>query len=323
MRSLNIGIFGNDLELMQKVAKVFGKEGTKSDITLYNHKSCGLVVTTILPHTYPDKIQTLFYTIYLCDFPILVVGEINKGLGEVILSLDAANFDKGFIFAKDYVLEQLKDLIKGTSLEKYETFEFTDDNSINELRIKAFEVEVERKNDAKPYMFVDHSFVVKGVGTVVLSILKGGSIKVYDKLLVLPAEKETTIKSIQKHDENYKEAFPGDRVGLNLKDLKVDDVPRGALLSNFGRMAKKARIKLNVTKFLKEPIKTNQVLSVVIGMNYTTFKVEVGDVHPGEENWIVCDFEKPVAFMESMKVFVVNPNLKMRFVGFGEIQDLD
>jgi len=161
------------------------------------------------------------------------------------------------------------------------------------------------------------------VGTVVLSILKGGSIKVYDKLLVLPAEKETTIKSIQKHDENYKEAFPGDRVGLNLKDLKVDDVPRGALLSNFGRMAKKARIKLNVTKFLKEPIKTNQVLSVVIGMNYTTFKVEVGDVHPGEENWIVCDFEKPVAFMESMKVFVVNPNLKMRFVGFGEIQDLD
>jgi len=170
---------------------------------------------------------------------------------------------------------------------------------------------------------VDHSFVVKGVGTVILGILKGGSIKVYDKILVLPGEKETTVKSIQKHDENYKDAFPGDRVGLNLKDLKVDDVPRGALISNFGREAKKARIKLNATKFLKEPVKTNQTLSAVIGMDYTTFKVEAGDVHSGEENWIICDFEKPVAFMEGMKVFVVNPNLKMRFVGFGEIQDLD
>ena len=323
MRSLNIGIFGNDLELMQKVAKAFGKEGTKSDVTFYSTKSGDMVSTAILPHTYPDKIQTLFYTIYLCDFPVLVVGEINKELGEILLSLDAAKFDNGIIFAKDFVLEQLKDLIKGTSLDNYEVFEFADDNSINELRIKAFGMEVRRENVGKPYLFVDHSFVVKGVGTVVLSILKGGSIKVYDKLLVFPGEKETTIKSIQKHDENYKEAFPGDRVGLNLKDLKIDDVPRGALLSNFGRQAKKARIKLKVAKFLKEPIKTNQILSAVIGMNYISFKVEVGDIHPGEENWIVCDFEKQVAFIEGMKVFVVNPNKKMRFVGFGEIQDLD
>ena len=323
MKSLNIGIFGNNLELMQKVAKAFGKEGTKSDITLYNTKSGELVTTAILPHSYPEKIQTLFYTIYLCDFPVLVVDEINNELGEVLLSLDAAKFEKGFIFAKDYVIEQLNELIKGTSLENYEKFNYVDDNSINELRLKIFEMSIERKDEGKPYMFVDHSFVVKGVGTVVLSILKGGSIKVYDKLLVLPLEKETTIKSIQKHDENYKEAFPGDRVGLNLKDLRIDDVPRGALLSNFGRKAKKARIKLNASKFLKESVKEGQILSVVVGMNYVTFKVEVGDVHPAEEKWIVCDFEKPVAFMEGMTVFVVNPNKKMRFVGFGEIQDLD
>ncbi len=323
MKSLNIGIFGNDLELMQKVAKAFGKEGTKSDITLYNMKAGDKIITTILPHTYPDKIQTLFYTIHLCDFPILVVNEVSKELGEILLALDAAKFDKGFIFAKDYVLEQLKELIKGTSLESYTFFDFVDDNSINELRIKAFEVDIKRKENNKPYMFVDHSFVVKGVGTVVLSILKGGSIKVYDKILVLPEEKETTIKSIQKHDANYPDAYPGDRVGLCLKDLRIDNVHRGVLLSNFGRKAKKARIRLKAVKFLKGPIKTSQILSVIIGMNYATFKVEVGDVHPGQENWIVCDFEKPIAFIENMKVFVVDPNKKMRFVGFGEIQDLD
>ncbi len=323
MKSLNIGIFGNNLEIVQKVAKAFGKEGTKSDITLYNHKSGDKLVTIASPHTYPYKIQTLFYTIYLCDFPILVVDNITNELGEILLSLDSANFKKGFIFAKDYVLEQLKELIKGTTLEAYETFEYVDENSINKLRIKAFETNIAREDNGKPYIFVDHSFVVKGVGTVVLGMLKGGSIKVYDKLLLLPKEKETTIKSIQKHDDNYKEAFPGDRVGLSLKDLRIDDVPRGALLSNFGRTAKKARIKLHAVKFLKEPVKEGQVLSAVIGTNYVSFKVEVGDVHPGEENWIVCDFEKPVAFMEGMKVFVVNPNLKMRFVGAGEIQDLD
>lgn len=321
MNAVNIGLFGNSAELLGKVASALGKKGTQSDITLYDTKSPNLIVTAVLPHSYPEKLQSLFFTINLCDIPILVADKVDPVLGEVIVALDEAGFEKGFLLTSaQYITEQLKPLLKGTKLEKYTVFENADDSVINELRIKAFETVVERKS-GKTHVIVDHSFNVKGVGTVVLGVVYGGQIKVYDKLRVVPGKKETTIKSIQKHDDNFQTAEPGDRVGLCLKDVTVEDVSRGTILSNSAIETKKAEIKLSVSRFYKLPIKTGQTLYLSAGMQYLPFKVEVGDVESGETNIIVADFEKSIAFVPGQKVFVLNPNMKtLRIAGSGFIE---
>ena len=320
MNSLNMGLFGNDLDLLQKIANAFGKKGTTSDITLYDTKFQDKIITSLLPHSYPEKIQSLFYAIYLSDIPILAFEKADSILGEIILALDAANFKKGIIFSKDYNYEQIKAIIKGTSLEKYEFFEYKDDTDINELRLKCFEETTIQEDKNNAFVAVDHSFSVKGVGTVVLGILKNGNLKVYDKLKIQPGNKETAIRSIQKHDDNFQTAEPGDRVGLCLKDVSVEDVPRGAVISSSPSVLKKATLEISANKFIKEPIKQEQVFYISLGMQYISFKVESGEIKPGEKGTVSVLLEKEVACVSGQRFFVLNPNQKMRIVGFGEIK---
>ena len=56
-------------------------------------------------------------------------------------------------------------------------------------------------------------------------------------------------------------------------------------------------------------------------MQYLSFKVDAGEILPGTKNNILVSFDKEVAFMPKQKIFVLNPNFKMRFVGVGEIEN--
>ena len=44
--------------------------------------------------------------------------------------------------------------------------------------------------------------------------------------------KTAQVRSIQKHDEEFDVAGEGDRVGLALKNVEVEDLDRGAVLTN-------------------------------------------------------------------------------------------
>ena len=75
---------------------------------------------------------------------------------------------------------------------------------------------------------VDHSFSVKGVGEVILGFVKKGVVRKYDKLTLLPANKEVIVRSIQMQDEDYDEAEAGSRVGLAIKGVTVEEIKRGS-----------------------------------------------------------------------------------------------
>ena len=314
MRSLNIGIFGNDLGLMEKLARSLGKKGSVTDITFYNCRSGDTNLTAIFSHTYPEKVQTLFYVISLSEVPILVIGSIDKVLGEIIISLDQAGYKKGFILLRgEHLRSQVEGIIENTKLKSFRVL--SGENSLNELRIKILEMVQGNKDIGKPYVIVDNSFVVKSVGTVVLGVLKDGIIKVHDKLRVHPFGIYVTIKSIQKHDKDFKEAYPGDRVGLGLKDVRVDDVPRGSILSNFATDFKKVKIELIQNKFYKEGIKEGQTLFLSIGLQYIPFKVE-----KFSGSTLEIEAEKMFTRAGEMKMFVLNPNSRsLRVVGTARV----
>lgn len=204
-----------------------GKKGTSTDITLYNLKKDEDTVTLIEPTRYPERLAPLFYACALATKALVVVDEINATFGEQLVMLHCSNIKGGYFVLRNFVpKEKIEPLIKGTSLEN---FEFIDDDP-NQIREKLlFDAANQKMTDTKQVgsVPVDHAFNVKGVGVVVLGIVVNGLISKHAVLNVLPSAKTAQIRSIQKHDDEFNIASEGDRVGLALKNVAVEDLDRG------------------------------------------------------------------------------------------------
>jgi selenocysteine-specific translation elongation factor len=77
---------------------------------------------------------------------------------------------------------------------------------------------------------MDHGFDVKGVGTVVLDVVKQGSIEVYDQLKIMPSGKDLVVKSIQMHEGSVDESNTPARVGLAVKGMTAEQIAREDIL---------------------------------------------------------------------------------------------
>ena len=111
MGNLNIAVLG-----AKDYASKIGKKGTVTDMTFYDHKSGTDSFTLIEPSKYPEKLSSLFYSVAMSEFAILVVDKIDSFLGETIVMTDALGIDRGWIILQNYIQpEQLKPLLAGTS----------------------------------------------------------------------------------------------------------------------------------------------------------------------------------------------------------------
>jgi selenocysteine-specific translation elongation factor len=66
--------------------------------------------------------------------------------------------------------------------------------------------------------------MLKGIGTVILGVIKQGTVKTYDQLNILPNGKDILVKSIQMHDDPVNESKSPARVGLAIKGVDADDI---------------------------------------------------------------------------------------------------
>ncbi len=210
-----------------------GKKGTASDVTFYNQKRDDVTVTYIEPSRYPEKLSSLFFSISMAGMALLVVDEITPVFGECVLMLDMAGMKKGILVLRNYLDPgQVTPLLKGTVLEQYPVM--ADDHAaLRELFLDEAAKGTAQAGDSKwGSVPVDHHFPVKGVGIVVLGSVAEGTIHAHDQMKVHPTSKVAHLRSIQKHDDDVTEASSGDRVGLALKGVEVEDLDRGFVLSN-------------------------------------------------------------------------------------------
>ena len=123
---------------------------------------------------------------------------------------------------------------------------------------------------------VDHAFNVKGVGVVVLGIVVYGIVQKHSALNVLPGAKVAQVRSIQKHDDEFDVAGEGDRVGLALKNVEVEDLDRGAVLTNDPsiKTVNKLQAQASLVKYWQMPIKQGMVMHVGHWTQFITSKVE-------------------------------------------------
>jgi selenocysteine-specific elongation factor len=79
-------------------------------------------------------------------------------------------------------------------------------------------------------LFVDRSFTLRGIGTVVTGTLWSGTVGEGDELLVEPAGLEVRVRSAQVHDRPVERAEAGQRVAVSLPGLERSRIRRGDVL---------------------------------------------------------------------------------------------
>ena len=260
MGNLNIAVLG-----AKDYASKIGKKGTVTDMTFYDHKSGTDSFTLIEPSKYPEKLSSLFYSVAMSEFAILVVDSIDSFLGETIVMTDSLGIDKGWIVLRNYIQpEQLKPLLAGTCLENYE-FRDEDPIKLREELIAMAKADGRQPGDGTCGSCpVDSHFNVRGVGTVVLGSVIDGWFRKHDKMTVFPIKREVTLKSIQKHDLDADFGVKGDHVGLALRGIESDELDRGFVVTTDPsvKMSRRIEGKVSLVKYWPSPLKEGMVLHI-------------------------------------------------------------
>ena len=298
MNSLNISFIGDN-----EFLKEFGKQGTLSDIVLYDRKQKDRIFTMVAPVSFPDKIQTLPQVLNMTEVVVLNVTALDKYLAEQIIAIDSLNIKNGFLLhSYDIDDQRLAKMIKGTVIENFKRIENLEilKNEINDLNSNS------REGDL--ILPVDHSFDVKGVGTVILGGIKQGRVKVYDKLRIQPSNKEILIKSIQMHDDPVNETFSPARVGLAVKGITPHEIERGDIICS-GETIKIATTEVLVTDFSKNKyfnsdITESQTYLLSVGLQIKPVKI----LNDGSK--IILSLEKPIAYYKQQKFLILKPDSK-------------
>jgi selenocysteine-specific translation elongation factor len=295
---LNISFIGGN-----EFLKEFGKQGTLSDIVLYDRKQKDRIFTMVAPISFPDKIQTLPQVLNMTEVVVLNVTALDKYLAEQIIAIDSLNIKNGFLLhSYDIDDQRLAKMIKGTVIENFKRIENLEilKNEINDLNSNS------REGDL--ILPVDHSFDVKGVGTVILGGIKQGRVKVYDKLRIQPSNKEILIKSIQMHDDPVNETFSPARVGLAVKGITPHEIERGDIICS-GETIKIATTEVLVTDFSKNKyfnsdITESQTYLLSVGLQIKPVKI----LNDGSK--IILSLEKPIAYYKQQRFLILKPDSK-------------
>ena len=239
MGNLNVAVIG-----AKGLAGEVGKKGTVTDMTFYDYKSGTDSFTLIEPSKYPEKLSSLFYSVAMSEFAILVVDSIDSFLGETIVMTDSLGIDKGWIVLRNYIQpEQLKPLLAGTCLENYE---FRDEDPI---KLREELIAMAKADGRQP-----------GDGTSVID----GWFRKHDKMTVFPIKREVTLKSIQKHDLDADFGVKGDHVGLALRGIESDELDRGFVVTTDPsvKMSRRIEGKVSLVKYWPSPLKEGMVLHI-------------------------------------------------------------
>ncbi len=306
-----------------------GAPGTSSDIQFYNRldSQLGHVFTVLTPIDYPEKLKPLLQTLILTNIHILIIDVefgLNASVGEILVGMDLfhemSNAKSLIVLSginpkTEWKLQDIKkrinNILNNTTLQGIEIIEIRQKEEYNSLKEKIVELATEiPRNDleSSPYskVLIDHAFSVKGIGTVILGIVRKGIIR-SNQMLELTGNHGTTkkiiIRSIQKHDRIFKEAYEGDRVGLALKgNVSPDEISRDNIITSQGifKGEEEVTAKIYINQFYKP--KDGVIIPGdlteyhgIVEIKSTPLTIVEGDkLHPGDSGIVKLRFTKPL-----------------------------
>jgi len=230
-----------------------------------------------------------------------VVEKIDANFGESLLMLDAVGPDTGVVILKNYITEeQIARYIKDTRIADYDLHK----DDVIQLREKLWNriPEDTESENTQGTVIVDHYFKVKGIGTVALGVVENGTIKKHDNLKAQPGTAVAQIRSIQKHDTDYDTATLHDRVGLALKNIEIEEMDKGVILTNDPTIQTTIEIKntIQLNKFWLNPIKEGMPIHIGHWMQFNAARITTLE----NENIATITLDKQIAYRKGSKSVV-------------------
>jgi selenocysteine-specific translation elongation factor len=306
MNSLNFVLLGG-----VEFARELGKKGITSDISMYDRKEGDTIMTWCIPHSYPDKIQSLVVAINIAEYAILNVSKFDKYLGEQIIALDYFSKVEGFVLHSYDVEEaRLQSALRNTKIKNYSFISNLDDlkDELKSLKPKT--------NEGPLMVVIDHVFEVKGVGTVVLGVIKQGKVKVSEEVTLYPQTLTVTVKSIQMHDDSVYEASSPARVGLALKGVTADNISRGDVISTKEDLFVSSN--MVSVNYSKNPYFSEQLSETEIYLVSADLQVKPAKINLSNEKHPTIELLKPLVVSSKQDFVLLKPDAKgVRICGQG------
>jgi selenocysteine-specific translation elongation factor len=268
-----------------------GKETSSTSFGVGALKKDDMIVTTVYPSKYPEKIRSLLFALSLSDRVYLNIKTVDRHLGETIIALDLIGKKNGLIHVDPLVDRSMLDsIIKGTVVEGYSDFD-PEPSTFREDLLGS-----EPMDHSGPInLMIDQAFNVKGVGCVALGFVTSGMIVKHQELLTRPWMKRTIIRSIQIHDRDQSEAPAGARVGLALKNIEPDDLPRGALLAPEDvevEAVDSIKGRFRISSLWKDDISEGSRFHLWNSLQFVPVQLRnVRTIMEGQERYLECDLD--------------------------------
>ena len=180
---------------------------------------------------------------------------------------------------------------------------------------------VEKDVNTIPRLPIDRVFSLSGFGTIITGTLLAGTISKEDNLQVYPIGKECKIRNIQVHGQDVEKCYAGQRVAINLSNVKKSELRRGCVLAPPNNMKNTMLldVKLNVLPSSMRVLTNHTRLHLFTGTSEILCRAVLLDkeeIGPGESGFVQLRLEEEIALRRGDK-FVVRFYSPMETIGGG------
>ena len=243
------------------LAGLLGKKGSENGIAFYNGSFQDTTIVALQPTNVEDKFYSMPESMLVSDAVLLSTSALDRKFGEALVA--ASQSGKKVLFTDE---NDIAGMAASAGMADFEVV------SRDSVLPKALALRT-RSEEGSPIIYIDKSFTVNGVGTVVLGIVRSGVLKVHDRLFCADGA-EAVVRSIQSQDRDFPSAGPGTRVGIALKGVQSSSISKGDVLSTERiKPAGEIECAISASGIAKEEIKEGKVYSIAANFFHTSAKV--------------------------------------------------
>ncbi len=196
-------------------------------------------------------------------------------------------------------------------------------------------IEVENRDNTKPFRLpIDRVFTITGFGTVVTGTLVEGTLNDEDTIMIYPHGIEAKVRSLQVHDVKVDKAEAGQRVAVNISNLKKQQLSRGDVLAAVNSLQPTMMLDCKITVLSDSPfsIRNRERVHIYHGTSEILARIVLLDQEellPGEQGYaqlrleeksmakimdnIIIRFYSPMVTIGGAIVLDANPPKRKRY----------
>tara|TARA_B100000700_G_scaffold107169_1_gene120943 strand:+ start:3799 stop:4791 length:993 start_codon:yes stop_codon:yes gene_type:complete len=323
MPVLNIAFVGSE-DLARSLAKSNDVRDIESYVYKEEREGQISILSLLRPLRHPERLRPLLSVLNVAKVGIVEVKSIDASLGEILVAFGASGIKRGIAIINpeigDWIgSDQVKIILEQAGLDSWKVHEkLPDPHDLREelyYHMQSTNREILDKNLVLP---VDQYFNVKGVGLVAIGYVQSGSINKHDNVLILPANENGVVRSLQVMDDDVEVAVAGDRVGVALRNLREEALHRGCMICHPESDAlvrhDKSKLKIKKAPFQKRNLAIDDVVHAAVDLQFV-----VGRVISLEDQNISVKWDSPLWIRKNSSPSIVITQLDampMRILGY-------